>query len=161
MKFADSGNGVTQDSLAYFHGHIGSLGPIVVADVLDSGDGWPCPYHLMLHDGAGNRMALSGCAGGTHGEPARGATQILVEAGFSAGQARRVLAEAPLRLTRSETPRSGAAAPEKPVAPLSLGSAVFRSEADRNRRADFSLAGCLDGNRVRSPIREARREVGA
>jgi hypothetical protein len=126
MDYHDSGAGVARDSLAYFHDHIGSLAPIIVADIHDAGEDWPNPYHLILHDRSGNRMALSGCAAGTFGEPAREAVRVLIESGFDAIQARRALAEAPLQLTRQEvSPTYPCAAAAHSHASPSRGRPIF------------------------------------
>jgi hypothetical protein len=154
MDFADTANGITRDSLAYFHHHVRELGPIIAADVFDPGDGWPCRYHLMLYDEVGNRMSLSGCAGGTYCEPARGTAHVLIESGFDPGQVRRVLAEAPLYLTRSAPPYSRDAAAEQPCVPSFRRTAGLRWDADRSVRTSLAAARSFDGYRVSPGFRQ-------
>lgn len=89
--YFDAGAGSTDDSLAYYDSHRAALGMIVVAEVSSPALADHYPYCLQLRDEHGNRMFLSGATAGFHGDGPRAARRILLQAGFSAVDAHRVL----------------------------------------------------------------------
>jgi hypothetical protein len=91
MNYFDNGLGKTGDSLAYYREHRHELGTILTAEVAFPGISEHYPYCLELRDDRGNRMFLSGVTAGYPGEGPRGAMEVLVDAGFSATDALRVM----------------------------------------------------------------------
>ena len=101
MRYSDSGNGITADSIAFYRDHQHQLGPIVSAELRFPGfDDPPDPYLMVLRDQAGNEIRLSGCTTGYPGEGPRGAMLVLLEAGWSVEEARQVFSAANLNLAR-------------------------------------------------------------
>ena len=120
MRYSDSGNGITTDSIAFYRDHQHQLGPIVTADLRFPGfDDPPDPYLMVLRDEAGDEIRLSGCTTGYPGEGPRGAMLVLLEAGWSVEEARQVFSAATLRLTRGEPagPARTTAVAERPSGP--------------------------------------------
>ncbi len=73
MRYRDSGNGVTRDSLKVLRKHRHRLGDVVEASVGSPGlDDPHDSYVMVLRDGAGDAVALSGCSGGDRDERPRG-----------------------------------------------------------------------------------------
>lgn len=94
MRLDDPGNGITRDSVNFFRDNRHRLGELVTAELRFPGFGDPFdPYLMVLRDGAGNEMRLSGCTTGYHGEGPRAAMLVLVEAGFPATDAHVVFTE--------------------------------------------------------------------
>lgn len=101
MRYIDTGNGVTRDSIAFFREHRHRLNRIVEASVRFPGFDDPHdPYLMVLRDDRGDEMLLSGCTAGYPGEGPRGAMQVLVESGWPADQAALVFTMPTLRLER-------------------------------------------------------------
>jgi hypothetical protein len=103
MRYSDSGNGITADSLAFYREHRHRLGRIVTAAVRFPGFSDPRdPYLMVLFDCAGNELRLSGCTSGYPGEGPRGALHILIAEGWPAATASRVLSAATVCLSRDD-----------------------------------------------------------
>jgi hypothetical protein len=119
MRYSDSGNGITADSIAFYRDHQHQLGPIATAELRFPGfDDPPDPYLMVLRDPAGDEIRLSGCTTGYPGEGPRGAMLVLLEAGWSVEEARQVFSAATLRLTRGEPPATRTAVvAERPSGP--------------------------------------------
>jgi hypothetical protein len=101
MRYSDSGNGITADSIAFYRDHQDRLGPIETAELRFPGfEDPPDPYLMVLRDANGNEIQLSGCTTGYPGEGPRGAMLVLLEAGWSADEARQVFSAATLQLSR-------------------------------------------------------------
>jgi hypothetical protein len=104
MRYSDSGNGITADSISFFRDHRHQLGPIVTADLKFPGfEDPPDPYLMLLRDDDGNEIRLSGCTTGYPGEGPRGAMLVLLEAGWPVEESRQVFTAATLNLARNET----------------------------------------------------------
>jgi len=126
MRYIDTGNGVTRDSIAFFREHRHRLDEIVEASVRFPGFDDPHnPYLMVLRDGHGDEMHLSGCSAGYPGEGPRGAMQVLVEAGWSADQAALVFTTPTLRLEREPgTAVVGASTTERPAQQVRKAAAL-------------------------------------
>jgi hypothetical protein len=102
MRYSDSGNGVTVDSIAFFRDHRDQIGPIVTADLRFPGFDDPTDAYLMvLQDEVGDEIRLSGCTTGYPGEGPRGAMLVLLETGWSVEESRQVFTAATLSLVRN------------------------------------------------------------
>jgi hypothetical protein len=103
MRYSDSGNGVTRDSLAFYRDHRDRLGDIVSVDVTFPGFDEPYdPYLMRIRDADDNEMRLSGCTTGYPGEGPRATMQILLDEGWPTDWALAAFTDG--RLTLSRTP---------------------------------------------------------
>jgi hypothetical protein len=107
VRYIDTGNGVTRDSIAFFREHRHRLNEIVEASVRFPGFDDPHnPYLMTLRDDRGDELLLSGCTAGYPGEGPRGAMQVLVESGWPADQAALVFTTPTLQLERDGDART-------------------------------------------------------
>jgi hypothetical protein len=104
MNYFDDGLGVTADSLNYYRDHRHLLGTIIAAEVSFPGLSDHYPYCFELRDDQGNRMFLSGFAAGYPGEAPRGAMEALIDAGFPACDAQRVMVDRQVTLRQPVWP---------------------------------------------------------
>ena len=102
MDLLDPGAGITRDSLTYYRDHRHELDDLVRITVRFPGFGDPFdPYLMVLTDGHGDRMLLSGCTTGYVGEGPNGSLEILVGEGVDIETALAVTDAAKLSLTRT------------------------------------------------------------
>lgn len=101
MDLLDPGAGITRDSLTYYRDHRHEFADFVRITVRFPGFGDPYdPYLMVLTDGRGDRMLLSGCTTGYVGEGPNGSLEILVGEGVDIETALAVTDAARLSLTR-------------------------------------------------------------
>jgi hypothetical protein len=125
MNYFDNGLGVTADSIAYYRDHRQDLGAIVAAEVSFPGISDHYPYCLELRDDRGNRMFLSGLTAGYPGEGPRAAMEVLVDAGFPATDALRVMHDRQVFIRQAMWP------PEPDLPPVQLNRLDRCSEHSR------------------------------
>jgi len=141
MRYSDEGNGITAESVRFFRDHRHLLGPIVAADLRFPGfDDPPDPYLMMLRDGDGNEIRLSGCTTGYPGEGPRGAMRVLLEAGWPVEESRRVFTAATLNLVLdgSNTPSAAGLAARSSGRELADSGSPRRRDLSRARDLDRS-----------------------
>jgi hypothetical protein len=120
MRYSDSGNRITADSLAFYREHRHRLGRIVAVRVRFPGFDDPYdPYLMTLTDETGDQIRLSGCTTGYPGEGPRATMRLLVEEGWPTSTAATVLTAATATFDRAEkvsertTPRRPAHEPNR------------------------------------------------
>src|SRR5437016_395126 len=101
MRIDDTGNGITKDSLAFYRDHRHRIGDVREVNVRFPGYDDPHdPYLLVLRDGDGNELRLSGCTTGYVGEGPHGSMRVLIEEGVPVAHAMVVLSAATARFVR-------------------------------------------------------------
>jgi hypothetical protein len=133
MNYFDNGLGNTAHSLAYYRDRRHELGTILVAEVAFPGLSDHYPYCFELRDDRGNRLFLSGVTAGYAGERARGAMEILVDAGFGVTDAQRALRDRQVTLRQPSWPPQ----PDLPVV-----DALALSPQDRVKLWHHSIEYC-------------------
>jgi hypothetical protein len=104
MNYFDNGRGNAADPLNYYRDHRYELGTIITAEVSFPGLSYDYPYCLELRDDQGNRLFLSGLAAGYSGDAPRAAMDVLIDAGFPATDAQRVMHDRQVTLRHSTWP---------------------------------------------------------
>jgi hypothetical protein len=107
MNYFDGGQGDPAASIAYYREHRHELGTIIAAEVSFPGLSDHYPYCLELRDDRGNRLFLSGVTAGYAGEAPRAAMEVLVDAGFQAVDAQRVMVDRQVVLRQALWPPDG------------------------------------------------------
>jgi hypothetical protein len=140
VNYFDNGLGDAADSLAYYRNHRHELGAIVAAEVAFPGLSEHYPYCLELRDDRGNRMYLSGLTAGYAGEAPRAAMEVLIDAGFAAADAQRVLHDRQVTLRQPWRPPGPYLPPVDPRRRAQLDRPSARTSAT-GRSADRSIGG--------------------
>lgn len=136
MDLLDPGAGITRDSLTYYRDRRHELDGLVAITVRFPGFGDPYdPYLMVLTDGRGDRMLLSGCTTGYVGEGPNGSLEILVGEGVDIETALAVTAAARLSLTR--TPEGWCVESYEPAHRADTGDELVRSLAGPARFDDY------------------------
>jgi hypothetical protein len=104
MRISDAGTGIARDSLEFHRDHRHELGDIREVTVRFPGYDDPHdPYLLVLRDGQGGEMRLSGCTTGYVGEGPHATMRVLIDEGCPVVHAMVVLSAATARFTRDDT----------------------------------------------------------
>lgn len=135
MDLLDAGAGITRDSLTYYRDHRHELADLVRITVRFPSFGDPYdPYLMVLTDGRGDRILLSGCTTGYVGEGPNGSLEILVGEGVDIETALAVTDAARLSITR--TPEGWCVESYEPAYRADTGDEVVRSLAGPARVDD-------------------------